>query len=141
VITVEGLGPYRTGASAAGLVRRTGDVTCAVWYEATRPYDRALVSVRVRDGAIRSIIVRSSAYATASGARVGMAATELRRIYGNRLQHLDGADLNYPGGGTVRVGGRSVAFQLDERARVVWIGAGSRVDAESIVTDVEHYPC
>jgi hypothetical protein len=94
--------------------------------------------VRVRDGAIRSTIVRFSAYATASGARVGMAATELRQIYGNRLQHLDGADQNYPGGGTVRVGGRPVAFQLDERARVVWIG-GSRVDAESIVTDVEHY--
>jgi hypothetical protein len=109
--------------------------------ECTKPYAPALLSVRVRDGALRSITVSTRAYATAPGARVGMTATDLRRIYGDRLLHLVGPNKNYPDGWTVRVGGRSVAFQMDERDRVTWIGAGIRVDAESVVTDVEHYPC
>ena len=147
VITTDGLGPYRAGAKAADLVRAgrlvrgTADEACAVWYEATKPYAPALLSVRVRDGGLRSVTVSTRAYATEDGARVGMTATDLRRIYGDRLRRLDGANQNYPDGWTVRDGGRSVAFLMDEHGRVQWIGAGLRTDAESIVTDVEHYPC
>jgi hypothetical protein len=84
--------------------------------------------VRVRDGNVRSIAVTTRAYATASGARVGMTQQDLHRIYGKRLLHLDGPGVEHADGWTVRSGGRSIV-------------AGIRAGAEGAVTHGEYYPC
>jgi hypothetical protein len=147
VVTVDGLGPYRVGADAADLVRagrltrQTGGGACEVWYQATPPYAPALSTVQVRDGSVRSTAVTTRAYATASGARVGMTVADLRRIYGDRLLHLDGPGVEFTDGWTVRHGGRSAVFPTDARDRVTSIVAGVRADAEGAVTNGEYYPC
>jgi hypothetical protein len=146
VITVDGLGPYRAWARANDLVRagrlvRKSGGACDLWYAATRPYAPALSTVQVRGGRVRSIAVSTRKYATASGAKVGMTKTDLRRIYGKRLIHLDGPAPGYGDGWAVRVGGRSVVFPTDDRHRVTSIVAGIRADAEGAVKNGEYYPC
>lgn len=151
VITVDGLGPYRVGTTAADLVRagrlvRVGpgvDSACEVWYRATPPYAPALGVVQIHDGVLRSLSVNTRKYATSSGARVGMTLDDLRRIYGaGRLVRLDNP-YEGPDGWSVRAGDRAVVFVFDPNNwdKIRDIVAGLRVAAEGAVTDGEYYAC
>ncbi|HTU10825.1 MAG TPA: hypothetical protein VMG08_07980 [Allosphingosinicella sp.] len=89
-LTLQGLGGFRAGTPVSAL-RRLGARRpvppeepggCHFWNIPSRPD----VLLMVVDDRLVRVDIRNRRYRTASGARVGMTETEVRRLYGPRLR-------------------------------------------------------
>ncbi|HWH13330.1 MAG TPA: hypothetical protein VNT51_01180 [Miltoncostaeaceae bacterium] len=124
-------GPERAiGASFGTLVRAWGppevaprDVPVATW-----PRGLEVTFTRARGGASVKFLVSDRRWRTPSGARVGMTAAQLRRIYGRRLvtvpdrRGLLGVRYHL----MVPAGRMALGFVLRRPGRVLWLVTGSR---------------
>jgi hypothetical protein len=144
VLAADGIGPYQVGASLShlrsrGLVRNLADsVNCDASFkqaEATGRYAGKL-SLSFSDSRLTDVATASNALVTPSGARVGMSAEELQRIYGSRGTLITGVSGNQAF--SVRVAGTNlgVVFFLEAtNTKVAAIAAGEveRLEQAAVV--------
>lgn len=102
-MTMHGIGDLRIGTPVAALraMGATGEqypdpeIDCSYWRAPRWPG----LAMMVSDGRVVRIETEDSRYRTASGARVGMTAAEIRALYGSAMRvapdHYDGPDAHY----------------------------------------------